>query len=494
MPTINYKELKKYIKDKKEDQFDPVFLIYGEELLYKEALEELLESMVPGSKRSYSYEPFDGSGENINAAIQCANTFSLLSGQKIVAIIDSRIFYSKQDEGKLLEKAKEEYDANKIKRAAKYLLSIMGLLNLSFEDVSKTNRKKTLKLYADGLSDDQWLDRIIDYCMANSLTVPSGEDKGKVLQKAIEKGFPKGNHLIITTDLVDKRKSLFKSIEKNGVIIDSSIPKGDRKADRAVQEEVLKDKMKSILMQNNKTMDRGAYPAMFEMTGFDLRVFSSNMEKLVTYVGDRSNITIGDVESVLKRTKRDPIYEFTNAVTDRNTEKALFYLDSLLTGGEINHPLQLLAAIVNQIRKLLIVKDFTKSPSGSVWFSGCPYNSFQSSVMPAILEHDRALIKQMDNWENMLSEDTEMDDQKQKKGKKRKKSKSATDLLIAKNPKNSYPVFMMFKKSENFTKDELISALKRLSEADLRLKSTGQNPKLILEDVLIKICMTGRVL
>jgi hypothetical protein len=41
MPIINYKELEKYIKDKKEDQFPHVFLIYGEELLCKEAFEKL---------------------------------------------------------------------------------------------------------------------------------------------------------------------------------------------------------------------------------------------------------------------------------------------------------------------------------------------------------------------------------------------------------------------------------------------------------------------
>jgi DNA polymerase-3 subunit delta len=415
-----------------------------------------------------------------------------LSGKKVVSIIDSRIFYSKQDEEKILEKAKEEYDKNDIKKAARHLLSLLGLLNLSFEDVDKTNRSKTLKKITNRFNDEKWLDEIIDYCLENGQSVPHGEDKSKKLQEAIEKGFPKGNHLIITTDFVDKRKSLYKSIEKNGIIIDCFIPRGDRRADKIVQEAVLNEKMKSILMQSDKTMDRDTYMAMCEMTGFDLRTFLSNMDKLISYVGERKNITAQDVEHVLKRTKKDPIYEFTNAVTDRNIASALFYLESLLAGGEIDHPLQLLSAIVNQIRRLLIIKDFTESSGSTVWFAGCRYDHFRSKVMPEIIEHDRAFLKHMDDWENMLSKEMDEDVKDQKKGrKKKKKSKASTDLIIATNPKNTYPVFMMLQKSDKFTKNELIYALECLSKADLILKKTGQNPKLVLEEALMKICMTG---
>jgi DNA polymerase-3 subunit delta len=492
MPTINYKELEKYIIDKKEDQFAPVGLIYGEELLCKEAFEKLLDALVPGSGRSLNYDPFEGSSDDIHEVVSRVNTFSLLSGNKVVSIIDSRIFYSTQDEEKILEKAKEEYDKNNIKKAAKHLLSLLGLLNLSFEDIDTANRSKTLKGFSNRFSDEKWMDEIIDYCLENSQSVPSGEDKSKKLQEAIEKGFPKGNHLIITTDFVDKRKSLYKSIDKNGIIIDCFVPKGDRRTDKIAQEEVLNEKITSILKKYDKTMDQNASMAMYNMIGFDLRSISSNMDKLISYVGERKNITTQDVEYVLKRTKKDPVYEFTNAVTDKNTERALFYLDSLLAGGEIDHPLQLLAAIVNQVRRLLIIKDFTESLMGRVWFSGCKYNQFQSQVMPEIIEYDRAFLKYLGNWENILSEEMGGVVKNQRKGeKKKKKNKPSTDLIIAKNPKNSYPVFMILQKSDKFTKNELIYTLECLSKADLRLKKTGQNPKLVLEDAIIKICRTG---
>jgi DNA polymerase-3 subunit delta len=489
MTIINYQELEKYIQDKDVDQFAPVFLIYGEELLCKEAMETLLNALIPGRGRSLNYESFEGSSVDIHEVAARMNTFSLLSGKKVVSIIDSKIFYSKQDQEKILEKVKQEYDQNNIKRAATHLLTLLGLLNLTFDDFHQTNQGKTYKKISGRIGDKKWLGEIIDYGIENKLAVPSAEDKSKQLQVAIDKGFPKGNHLIITTDFVDKRKSLYKSIQNNGIIIDCFVPQGDRKADKLAQEEVLRKKMKSILAQNNKTMSQNAYLAAYKMTGFDLRTFSNSLDKLISYVGKRKNITAEDVEHVLKRTKKDPIYEFTNAITDKNIESALFYLDSLLTGGDIDHPLQLLAAMINQIRRLLIIKDFTGSNGGRVWFAGCGYNHFQTNVMPEIIKHDKAFLQNMDVWKKMISEEVDTDVKNQ--NKRKKKGKVSTDLIIAKNPKNAYPVFMMLQKADKFTKHELIDALDCLSQADLRLKKTVQDPKLVLEDTIIKICLAG---
>ncbi len=117
-------------------------------------------------------------------------------------------------------------------------------------------------------------------------------------------------------------------------------------------------------------------------------------------LGDRKKITQDDVENVLKRTKKDPIYEFTNAISDRNVEKSLFFLDSLLSDNL--HPLQLLAAITNQIRKLLIARGFIESAHGRSWHSGIQYGQFKSSIMPAVQIYDRDILDQLREWDGML--------------------------------------------------------------------------------------------
>ena len=491
MSEFKFKELGNYLKtlskDEAKNKFAPVYLIYGEELLYKKALDILLSAVLPDtSSRALNYESFEDTGKNIYEVIEKLNTFSLIAGEKVIALYDSRIFYSKHDTESILKKAEEAYADNKIKKAAEYVVSVLGLLNLSLEDVCKADGAARLKLN-NSLNENKWLDKIIEYCIDKRVAIPDVEDNDKVLQKAVEKGFPKGNHLIITADMVDKRRGLYKAINKNGIIIDCSVPRGQTRSDKIAQEAFIKEMMRNILGKAGKTVDNNAYVAMYEMTGFDLRTFVNNLEKLISFVGDRKNITIEDVRNVLKRTKSDPIYELTNAISDRNIEDTLFFLNSLLSSEF--HYLQIFTAITNQIRKLLIVKEFVESPYGREWHAGIQYNKFRSSIMPAIQEHDSALLKQLEDWENIISKDDASN--KKKKGKS-KKSKLNTDLLIAKNPNNPYPVFLLFSKSERFTKEELLDSIEYMSKADLRLKSTGQNPKLVMEDVIFHICRKGR--
>ena len=490
MPEVNHKDLKKYLdehkKNPKGDQFAPVYLIFGEELLVKTAFEALLAFLLPVSKRSLNYTPFDGANENINAVIEQVNTFSLLPGTKVVAVRDSKVFYSKQDKRRLFENAKQAHANDDLQKAAANFLNLMGHLNLTFEDVDKANRHRSLDLDSQSNVDAEWLDDVLAYCLENGLKVPPAAGDGKLLEQVIEKKFPKDNHLIITTDFVDKRKSLFKTIRANGVIIDCAVPKGVRRADKIAQASVLEEQLSAALRSSHKTMEKQAQTALFEMTGFDIRTISNNLEKLISYVGQRDTITLEDVQIVVERTKQDPIFELTNAVSDRSLANSLFFLKSLLS-SEL-HPLQILAAITNQIRKLLMVKDFVESSHGSGWHAGCPYAFFQKHIMPSIAAYDLELLNHLEEWETMLSKTTDSTTPAPAKPKKKRKGKPSTDLTIAKNPNNAYPVFLSLKKSDLYTKQELIQIVDYLFEVDFQLKSSAQNPTLLLERLIMRIC------
>ena len=487
MPEIQYKDLNDYIKNLKENQkakdFAPVYLIYGERLLYKNALENLLDVLLPKKNRSFNYDVLEDTNSHIEEAVERINTYSLLAETKVVAICDSKIFYSKQDEGQLLQKAKDAYDTQNIKEAATLLLSLLGILNLSFDDISETNRIKSLKLDSEKSTDYEWLDKVINFCKENKFLIPSEKGNVDILQQAIEKGFPKRNHLVITTDMVDKRRKLFKIIKNIGMIIDCSVPKGDRRADKIEQEAVLSERMKVLLDRYDKTMDKDAYRTMYEMTGFDIGTFSDNLEKLISFVGDRKRITAEDAAFVLKRTKKDPIYELTNAIADRDIDKSLFFLNSLLM--ENFHPLQILASMANQIRRLMVIRDFMESPHGSSWYPEMQFAQFKNNVMGSVLSYNKELLDQIEDWDDMLSGDMDGGTQRNKKKRETKKYISVTDLEI---PDNPYPVYKMLINAEKFRKNELIDDIEHLSQADFRLKYTKQRPKIILEEAILRIC------
>ncbi len=483
MAEITYRDLTAYLKQVDPStgrRAAPVHLVYGEDLLVRKAFDEILQQLLPGASGSLNYEPFDGAAAAIGDVVACLNTYSLLGGAKIVALKDARLFHARENASKLLDSARSARADGDLPRAARHFLAALAQMDLSLEDLRPANRSARLPEGYDAGEDDAWIDALLDHCTIAGLAVPPAADGAAILEKAIENGFPNGHHLIITTDLVDRRRNLYKVISSQGVVIDCMVPKGDRRVDREAQEAALAGHVKAVLEAARKTLNREAFLALCEMTGFDLGTFSNNLRTLIDYVGQRREITAEDVQAALTRTKKDPLYELTNAVTDRNWDRSLFFLDALLA-GEI-HGLQALAAIVNQVRKLLAAKDFTSSPAGAAWHPACTYPQFQKSVMPAVVQFDRELLERVAAWEAALAP-APADGRK-----KKSPAKAGTDLQLARNPASPFPVYQTLKKADRFTRTELLLALQALGEADVRLKSSSLAPRLILERVVWQIC------
>ena len=135
----------------------------------------------------------------------------------------------------------------------------------------------------------------------------------------------------------------------------------------------------------------------------------------------------------------------------------------------------------------MIIKGFVASDEGENWYAGCSFGHFKKSVIPAIGKYDKNILDRVTAWQDILSTDTGSQGAMPKKASK-KKQPAATELLIARNPQNPYPVYQMFKKSEKFTAEQLFHAMESLNRADLRIKTSVQNKKLILEEAIIKIC------
>jgi DNA polymerase-3 subunit delta len=485
MTKFHYKAFKPYIDTLEKSQIAPVYLLYGEEYLYKSSANALLKKILPGSEREAQCLAISGENENIPKTIEQINTYSLLSDVKVVLLTEAKLFYAKKNRKSFMKMAKAAYDQDDLEKAAKHFIALLSAGKFTLDDAKHPHRAKTFADSTHLLDDGVWLDRIVDYCENNHLSPYRLEDKTNLLYQALEKGFPSGHHLIITTDTVNKGQKIYKLIETVGVVVDCFVPKGDRKADRQVQETVLKEKMRAFLIKRGKQAQPDVFAALYDRTGFDLRNFMNNLEKLIDFVGDRKQITAADVRAISRRTKTDPIYALTNAVAERDVTKALFYLQSLLEDNF--HPLQVLTAICNQVRKLLLMKDFAIGVRKRISDDAVSYDQFKRVVMPEIVACDNDLIEQMVQWESLLSAPANLDDTEKKPGKI-KKSRTDTDLIMAKNPNSPYPLFLLFQKCQQFRLTQLIDALAAIGDADLQLKSSGQNPRLVLERLLLGIC------
>ena len=420
MAVVKYNEIESHLRilaAKNSSGLYPTYLLYGEELLVKQAFQSILAVLSPDANQQHGYEAWDGSPENIIKAIRAINTYALLGNSKVVALLDVSIFSHGQ----------------------KPNVSKQGT------DQTESATDKFTTLLTDALAD----------------------------------GFPERHYLIITADMVDKRRRLYKTMETNGLVVDCSVPKGDRQADKVAQDAVTRNIMHELLSQSGKSIDAAAFAAVSEMTGFDLRTFRNNLNKLIDYVGERKQIKIDDVSAVLERSRQDPIYAFTNALGNRNLGDTLFYMDSLLSHGY--HELQLMAAAINFMRRLLVIRAFADEHAGNGLHKEMSYNVFRNKIMPLVQNHDEALKAHLVAWEQTLSESGES-----QKGSS--KQRMGSDLLIAPNPKNVYPVYKLFLKAMTFSKNELFLVFKTLSQTDRLLKSSGQPPRSVLAHAIIKIC------
>jgi DNA polymerase-3 subunit delta len=476
MPTIAYKDFTDYLSRTAAADWPVVTLVCGEEMLCKKACEGILDTLVPQAERTLGVERFDGGEDTIGGVLSSMNTYALLSGSKVVVLQDARLFYSAKAQQGLREKMVQAAQSGDMKKASRPFLNLMALAGLDFEDLTTPALRNKVAGDMDG-EPASWFSSLMDFCRENGLRIPEKHDDADLIKTAMEKGFPDGHRLVITTDFVDRRKALFKAIDETGLVVNCTVPKGETRADRMAQDAVMQAAMDDALAQASKRMAVDARQRLMAWTGFDLRTLSGNLEKLVSFVGDRKTITDADVTSVLQRTRKDPIFEFTNAVADRDLPAILFFMKSLLDDGL--HPLQLLAAVANQIRRLLLAKDFIVRDRGRSWSSRMTFPQFKSSPFKVIQADDAASALRAEAWDSVLNPSAE--------GKKRKKVASS-DLVLAKNPKSPFPVFQTLKKADNFSMEALTSAMVDLSEIDVRMKSTGQDSRMLLETFLIGLC------
>ncbi|MBW1896622.1 MAG: DNA polymerase III subunit delta [Deltaproteobacteria bacterium] len=452
MPEVTHNALPKLLAEIKGGTISPVYLLHGDEFLYKAAFKSLLDALLPARDQGLNYEPLDGDKENAYRIVERLNTFPLIPSAKVIAVHGTKAFHSLVAADEFLRKSRDAYEMKNFEEAARYLLYVLSLAGVSMEDLRDGSWTRVFDKELAGSVDmdgTPWVGEVVAFCVKERITISSDQDDAEVLNDAILKGYPETNHLILTTDIVDKRRKLYKTIKKVGVVIDCSIPKGDRKADKQKQQDALKHHTKAALTPARKMLAPGTFEVLYERVGSDMRRFNSELEKLISFVGDRKEILPSDVEEVSKRTKEDPIYEMSSAIADRDWGKALFYLHSLLKNNI--HPLQVLAAAANQVRKLLLAKDLVRGKYGRGWRQGISYGAFQKTVLPQLQEHESGLLA----------------------GKA-----------------HPYATYMTLKQSDNYTFEELTSALETLLDTDVRLKRSGQNPKLVLERAVLQICGT----
>lgn len=259
-------------------------------------------------------------------------------------------------------------------------------------------------------------------------------------------GLGEGVVLLISAIGCDRRKSLYKTLEKIGEVqFFEALEEGKGDADEEIEEFI-----RSKLRADAKTMNPEAVQAFRDLVAPNLREIANELEKLLTYVGKRNEILPEDVRAICSASRQAVIWELTDALGARRTAHAIAALENLLDSGD--QPIGILMMLVAQFRLMLLACDLLQRKLITVR-DGQGGNFEFVKAFGSLPEHATAHFPR--TKEGALP--------------------------------NAWRLYRCALAAKNFSTKELIRAMDLLLEANRQLVTTQLDDRLVLEEAVAKI-------
>ena len=221
--------------------------------------------------------------------------------------------------------------------------------------------------------------------------------------------------LVLTVDKADKKKKVFKTLCKlKGAL-----------ACEAPSEAALIPWISKRGQSMGYTLSAEAARTLVNRVGDKPGILAMELEKLLTYCGKKKKVAEEDVLKVIGDIRLENPFALTEALKNKNAERALRLLHNQLDHGE--DPIKVMGAIAWQFRVIWEVKHY------------------QEQNMPP----------------------------------------SQIAQAMGANP---FMVEKAMGHTRNFDQDSLVNSFRNLSEADRDLKSSGKDPQGVLESLILNLC------
>lgn len=267
------------------------------------------------------------------------------------------------------------------------------------------------------------------------------------LTDLITRGLPPEVKFVISATIIDKRRSFYKRLKEAGEL--QAFDKPD------ISREGWEEDVMQYVAQEASTrrlrFDRDSLHFFVMLLGTETQQADNELEKLDLYLGERRDVTHEDIAAVVSLSRGGVVFEIGNAIARRQLPRALELIDHLLQRGETAIGI-LLAAIVPQVRRLLQAKDLVQR------FAIRPthYRAFEAALDRLPPEELAHLPKKKDGTPNC------------------------------------YPVFLAALEAQRFEAAELRLGLEACLEANLRLVTTSLDPRVVLNQLVIRLLAPRR--
>jgi DNA polymerase-3 subunit delta len=145
----------------------------------------------------------------------------------------------------------------------------------------------------------------------------------------------------------------------------------------------------STAQEQEVRVEPDAARELVDALGADMMLVSSELEKLLLYASGRPRITLGDVETMVLGAKQRSLYELTDAISARDRVRALALLQGLLNSSDAGEDAAIghLYMLARTFRQMLVILEKNVRDSRAIWQA-----LWQGFRMPPFAADD--LIKQ----------------------------------------------------------------------------------------------------
>ena len=158
---------------------------------------------------------------------------------------------------------------------------------------------------------------------------------------------PESTCFVFVEEEVDKRSKLFKAASRAGSAVEFETPK----------EDMLIRWILGRIQREGKKITQSVMQLFLSKTGSDMENIDKELEKLICYTLDKTEISAADVEAICTGQTENKIFEMIDAISAKNQKKALDLYYDLLALKEA--PMRILFLIASQFQNLLLIKSMS---------------------------------------------------------------------------------------------------------------------------------------
>jgi DNA polymerase-3 subunit delta len=125
----------------------------------------------------------------------------------------------------------------------------------------------------------------------------------------------------------------------------------------------------STAQESDVRVDADAARELVDALGADMMLVSSELEKLLLYALGRGRITLGDVETMVLGAKQRSLYELTDAISLHDRARALALLQGLLNSSDAGEDAAIghLYMLARTFRQMLVILEKNVRDSRAIW-------------------------------------------------------------------------------------------------------------------------------